>query len=204
MNIIQSPVQTLFREKGSKFLGFLFPCSTPEEFESQLQQLKTTYYDATHHCFAYRINPIQLTEFSSDDGEPSGTAGLPILNQLKSAEAVNTGAVIVRYFGGTKLGKTGLIEAYKTTTSLLTNQADFRPVVQVQLYQISYPYSEELLFTKLKNDFGLIEQQASYTDSITKQIACPIKLSEGFENYHKRVKHVGIELTKLEKTILAE
>ena len=203
MKIVQKSQQVSFRERGSKFLGYLFPCQTLEEFEVELHQIKSEHPNATHHCYAYRIDPVALREFSSDDGEPSGTAGLPILNQLKSADLVNVGAVVVRYFGGTKLGKPGLIEAYGGTTILLTDQAVASPVIQVQEYQITYPYSEELLISKMTTDFGLIERKAEYTDLVTKTVACPLETASAFEKYHKSVKHRGITLEPLGKTIVA-
>jgi uncharacterized YigZ family protein len=194
--------ESTLKDKGSKFLGYLIPCESEEQFREALDQLKKEFYDATHHCYAYRIDPNTLTEFSSDDGEPSGTAGLPILNQLKSAELINTGAVIVRYYGGTKLGKSGLIEAYKGATHLLTEKANLKEVIPVQLYEIEYPYSEELVYSKMETDFDLLEQSADYTDSVKKVIGCKTERIEDFVKYHKRVKHLGITLSELEKTFV--
>lgn len=202
MKTILGQFESNLRERGSKFLGYLFPCENEEVFRERLEAIQKEHYDATHHCYAYRIDPNSITEFSSDDGEPSGTAGLPILNQLKSAELINVGAVIVRYYGGTKLGKSGLIEAYKGTTELLTHKADLKEVVQVQRYEITYPYSEELTFNKMETDFELFEETADYTDTISKVVACSTKKAKAFEKYHERVKHVGIGLEKLDKTFL--
>lgn len=202
MNTILQNYETIYRDKGSKFIGLLFPCEQEEEFKQQLERIKKNHYNATHHCYAWRINPHKVTEFSNDDGEPSGTAGLPILNQLKSVDLVNVAAVIVRYYGGTKLGKPGLIEAYKESTALLTAKAHIKKVMRVQLYEITYPYCEELSYQKLENDFELIEQEASYTASVRKRIACNIDLADAMEKYHERVKHVGIELKVLDKTFV--
>jgi uncharacterized YigZ family protein len=109
---IEGAVESELRELGSRFLTFLFPISDAADFQASLKSLKTIYYDASHHCSAYRLATDPVTEKSSDDGEPGGTAGLPMLNALRSAELFQVGAVVVRYFGGTKLGTRGLIDAY--------------------------------------------------------------------------------------------
>src|SRR5699024_755346 len=98
--------------------------------------------DATHHCYGWRISPNNIEEFAQDDGEPGGTAGLPILNQLKSFNVVNGACVVVRYFGGTKLGKAGLIQAYGHTAELCLKQAELSNLVATQNFRIIYPYQE--------------------------------------------------------------
>ena len=191
-----------YRDLGSKFLGYLFPCEDEEQFNEQLTDLKSAYPDATHHCYAYRIDPNNIREFSSDDGEPSGTAGLPILNQLKSSDLVNAGIVVIRYFGGTKLGKSGLIQAYGETAGKAIDSADLKEIKSVQLFRISYSYSEENLINKLFSDFSLLEQNAEYTESVTKTVACPAGLALQLKKYHESIKHLGIELEQLDKTYM--
>lgn len=202
MKTILGHTESLLRERGSRFIGYLFPCETEEEFRTQLDALKTEHYNATHHCYAYRIDPNSVVEFNSDDGEPSGTAGLPILNQLRSADLINAGTVIVRYYGGTKLGKSGLIEAYKGATELLTHEASLLEITKVKRYQIRYSYSEELVYSKMETDFELFEESAEYTDSVSKVIACKASRTEAFENYFERIEHLGFELESLDKTFL--
>jgi uncharacterized YigZ family protein len=111
---VELPSKGVFKSKGSKFYGYLFHCEDEESFKVQLDFIKTQESSARHYCWALRIDPEAILERSSDDGEPAHTAGTPILRALLSHNLVNIGCVVVRYFGGTKLGVPGLIEAYGT------------------------------------------------------------------------------------------
>ncbi len=113
---ITSPCEGLYKEKGSKFFAFAFPVSSKEQVKPIVDDLRKRHHDARHVCFAYIINPLNPETRSNDDGEPSGTAGRPILGALMSKNVVNVLLVVVRYFGGTKLGTSGLINAYKTAS----------------------------------------------------------------------------------------
>lgn len=110
---IEHTSEGVFKEKGSKFLSFLHPISSELEAKELIQFYKKKYFDARHHCYGIILNVDSSFMKSSDDGEPAHTAGTPILNKLKSYELTNILCVVVRYFGGTKLGVSGLIEAYK-------------------------------------------------------------------------------------------
>ena len=114
---IEADAEALFKEKCSKFLCFAYPVTTEEQIRERLEVLYKKYYDATHHCYAWRLGPRGETFRANDDGEPSSTAGKPILGQLLSHEITDCLIVVVRYFGGTKLGVSGLIEAYKTSAA---------------------------------------------------------------------------------------
>jgi uncharacterized YigZ family protein len=110
----------LYKEKGSKFLAFAYPVSTEEEIKDKLDALKKQYYDARHHCYAFILKPEEGREESyraNDDGEPAHSAGDPILGQIRSNELHDVLVVVVRYFGGTKLGVSGLVNAYKTAAA---------------------------------------------------------------------------------------
>ncbi len=113
-----------YKEKGSKFVARAFHVEDVEEAKGYLLQMKKEYHDARHHCYAFRIQPENEIFRSSDDGEPSGTAGKPILNQILSAELFDVLVVVVRYFGGTKLGVSGLIRSYKTASRDAIEQAE--------------------------------------------------------------------------------
>ena len=111
---IKSPVEDiLLKEKGSKFLGFAYPVNDEKELKKSLDALKAEHPKATHHCYAYRLGLNGENYRANDDGEPSGSAGLPIYNQLLANELTNILLVVVRYYGGTKLGVSGLVKAYK-------------------------------------------------------------------------------------------
>lgn len=113
---IHKPGEALFKDRGSKFFAYVFPIRTEDDFKERLAELKKEHYQARHHCYAWRINPDEVAFRANDDGEPSHSAGTPILHALQSAEVINVGAIVVRYFGGTKLGVGGLINAYRTAT----------------------------------------------------------------------------------------
>ena len=113
---IETMSEGLYKEKGSRFLSFAHFVTTEEEVKSVLEDYRSKFYDARHHCYAFRVGITNILERSNDDGEPSGTAGKPILGQLHSFELTNILVVVIRYFGGTKLGVSGLINAYKTAT----------------------------------------------------------------------------------------
>lgn len=110
---IEGNAEAIFKEKSSKFLCYAFHVESEEEIVSYLERLRKQYYDATHHCYAWRLGPFGEKFRANDDGEPSSTAGKPILGQMLSREVTNCLIVVVRYFGGTKLGVPGLIAAYK-------------------------------------------------------------------------------------------
>ena len=110
---IAEAADTSIRERSSKFYAFAWPVSSEDEVKGHLDELRKKYYDATHHCYAWRMGPTGEANRANDDGEPSGTAGKPILGQILSAGLTDILIVVVRYFGGTKLGVPGLIAAYK-------------------------------------------------------------------------------------------
>ena len=111
---IEGLSEGFYKEKGSKFIAIAVPVSSVDEVKSELEKLRRQYYDARHHCYAYRLGPEPYESRQNDDGEPSGTAGKPIYGQIQSFSITNVLIVVVRYFGGVKLGTGGLIQAYKT------------------------------------------------------------------------------------------
>lgn len=130
----------LYKEKGSKFLSFAFPVVNEEEIKSCQEELRKVYFDARHHCYAWRLGLSDQTWRANDDGEPSHSAGDPILGQIRSFELTNVLVVVVRYFGGTKLGVGGLINAYKTASELALTEAKKIEIFEEVALQMKFPY----------------------------------------------------------------
>ena len=120
---VAAPAEAACRERSSKFLSWIFPVRSEEEIREHLDALRKRFFDATHHCYAWRLGPRGEAFRANDDGEPSGTAGKPILGQLLSNNLTDCLVVVVRYFGGTKLGVPGLIAAYREATADVIAQA---------------------------------------------------------------------------------
>lgn len=137
---ISGPAEGIFRDKGSKFIGYAFPLSSEEEVKILLAKVKDLHPKARHHCWAYRFTPDRNYFKLNDDGEPSGTAGRPILNTLLSSDVTNCFVVVVRYFGGTLLGVPGLINAYKTATKEALEQANIIEKTVNHVYHVSFDY----------------------------------------------------------------
>lgn len=157
---ISQPVVAEFKDRGSRFLAYAYPLASIEEFKEKLKQLKEEHHKAVHHCFAYRLGIDRNTFRVSDDGEPSGSAGRPILGQIDSKELTNVLIIVVRYFGGTLLGVPGLINAYKTVASLALQTT---PIVQKK---IELSYSLQFDYTRM-NDVMMIVKQ--YNCTVIKQ-----------------------------------
>jgi uncharacterized YigZ family protein len=165
---IAAPVEGIFRDRGSKFLAFAYPIQSENQIKEIVARLKTEHPKARHHCLAMRLSIDRSVFKLNDDGEPSGTAGRPILNTLLSKDITNVLVVVVRYFGGTLLGVPGLINAYKTATEdALTNALIIEKTVN-DIYTISFDYLQMNDVMRLVKDADLqiIEQQFDNNCSI--------------------------------------
>jgi len=166
---IEKPGMAEFKDRGSKFIAYSYPVESADDFKKYLQELKKEHPKAVHHCFAYRIGTDGNNFRVSDDGEPSGSAGRPILGQIDSKQVTNTAVIVLRYFGGTLLGVPGLINAYKTVTSLALQVT---PVVQKQIevkYRIQFDYTRmNDIMTVLKQyNCSIISQELQLFCAIT-------------------------------------
>lgn len=137
---IANPAEGFFKDKGSKFFCFAYPVQTENEVKEHLLFLRELHPKAVHHCYAYRFGLDRMVYRMSDDGEPSGTAGRPILNTLYSRDVTNILIVVVRYFGGTLLGVPGLINAYKTATESALDESELVIRHFVDHYEIHFSY----------------------------------------------------------------
>lgn len=158
---IEKPSVAEFKDRGSKFLAYALPIQTADDFKKRLKELKEEHPKAAHHCFAYRIGTDKNNFRSSDDGEPSGSAGKPILGQIDSKELTNVAVVVVRYFGGTLLGVPGLINAYKTSASLALQLTPIiqRPVlIEYELY-FDYTLMNEVMIVVKRFGCAVVQNE---------------------------------------------
>ena len=162
---IRLKAQSVFTDRSSKFLGYIYPVHSSEEVKSLLDQLRATHHKAVHWCYAYRLGEEGKDYRSSDDGEPNGTAGLPIYNQLLSADLTQVLMVVVRYYGGTKLGVPGLINAYKTTTQLAIEEATviIKNIQAIYVVTSVYQYAARLM-DNLQSEWSRV-RDAKYTNT---------------------------------------
>jgi uncharacterized YigZ family protein len=130
----------LFKEKNSKFFGFAFPVTSEIEVKTHLENLKAEHFSARHWCYAYQIGTENIKFRANDDGEPSNSAGMPIYGQIQSFEITNVLVVVIRYFGGVKLGVGGLISAYKTSAQLTLNEANIIEKTIDKKFKITFDY----------------------------------------------------------------
>ena len=157
---IAAPTEGIYKEKGSKFIALAYPVYSEEEVKELLTSLRKQYYDARHHCYAYTLGADKSRYRANDDGEPNHSAGDPILGQIRSADLSNVLVVVVRYFGGTKLGVGGLINAYKTATADALAQATLIEQYETTLLQVFFPYPQMNEVMRLIKTYELeIKQQ---------------------------------------------
>lgn len=139
---IQAASEGIYKEKGSKFIAYAYPIESEEETKEIIDSLKRQYYDARHHCFAWQLGMDGMNFRTNDDGEPSGTAGKPIHGQILSHELTNILIVVVRYFGGTKLGTSGLIQAYREAAADAIANAEIITKTIDNCYTILFEYAD--------------------------------------------------------------
>lgn len=149
---IEKPAEAIFKDKGSKFLAYAYPVENDQQIKEILNQLKKEHHTANHHCYAYRLGADKMNFRANDDGEPNNTAGKPILGQIQSNDLTNVLIVVVRYFGGTLLGVSGLINAYKNSA------ADVIKVSSIIEKQILFNYSIQFYFEHLNDVMKLLKQ----------------------------------------------
>lgn len=163
--------QGIYKEKGSRFLSFAYPMTDEEKVKPVIDNIRKEHHEARHHCYAYMIGHERIVWRSNDDGEPSGTAGRPILGQINSFGLTNILIVVSRYFGGTLLGTSGLINAYKLAAAAAIQNAGIIECTIQELYEIIFPF-------KSMNDIMKILKQDNIGQSDQKfDIECSMKIS---------------------------
>lgn len=200
-----------FRDRGSKFIAYAWPVYSNEEWQAHVEALKKEHFKAVHFCFAYRIGTDKNNYRANDDGEPSGSAGRPILGQIDSFGLSNIFVVVVRYWGGTKLGVPGLINAYKTSAAEALKNADIIEKTVEDIFRISFDYAlmsnvmnaiKKAGIEMVKQDFGNeasvdIAIRKSEVETVSDQIRAMVAGAR-IEEKEKWEKIDGFEMEYLE------
>ena len=181
-----------YREKGSKFLGFAIPVTREEEVKEELEKLKQKHHQANHHCYAYRIGFPDFRYRINDDGEPSGSAGKPIYGQILSHDLYDILIVVVRFFGGTKLGIPGLIRSYKTAAIDALDNARIITRVCMDHITINFPYNQLNDVMRVLKQMDAIFVNQAYDETCTLEFA--IRQSEATNAVHNLVKLPNISI----------
>ena len=168
---ISKPSEGIYKDKGSKFIALAYPVTDEKKIKEKLDEVRKKYHDARHHCYAYRLGFDKLVYRINDDGEPSGTAGKPIFGQLLSNDLTNVLVIVVRYFGGTKLGISGLIKAYKTATMEALKEELFITKKVLDVYEVNFNYEQMNEVMKILKEDSL-NQLDQYFD-----LKCMVKFS---------------------------
>ena len=152
---ITSPSEGFFKDRGSKFFGYAYPYTSEEELKAIIEVLKKEHHTARHHSYAYRFKQDYSVYRANDDGEPTNAAGKPILGQIDAKDLTNVAVVVVRYFGGTKLGVGGMMNAYKTAALEALNNAEIIECTIDEEFEISFGYPEMNTVMRFIKDLGV-------------------------------------------------
>lgn len=187
--ILKPSEEVLYKEKGSKFFGYAFPVLTEDEIKEHLENLKKQHYNARHWCYAWQLGTSYEHYRANDDGEPSNSAGMPIYGQLQSFEVTNILVVVVRYFGGTKLGVGGLVQAYKTTAQMALENCLIVEKTIDEIFILKFEYPEMNTVMRIIKDENLLvtnqkmELNCEFELSVRKKDAD--RIFDLFENTYK-------------------
>lgn len=169
--ISQPTEEVLYKEKNSKFFGYAFPIQKEEEVKEILEGIKKVHYNARHWCYAFQLGAEQIYYRANDDGEPSNTAGAPIYGQIQSFEVTDILIVVVRYFGGVKLGVGGLITAYRAAAQMAMEEADIIEKTIDKNFKVRFEYKD------MNNVMRVIKEKNLTIINQTMEMSCEIELS---------------------------
>lgn len=181
--------EAIYKEKGSKFFGYAFPATSEEDVKEHIENLKKLHHSARHFCYAWQIGKSYENYRANDDGEPSNSAGMPIYGQLQSFDVTNILVVVVRYFGGTKLGVGGLIQAYKTTAQMALESCKILEKTINKAFLLKFEYPEMNIVMRIIKDEDLkilnqkMELNCLFEISVRRKEAA--RIFELFENTYK-------------------
>ncbi len=177
---IQAPSEGLFKDNGSRFIAGAYPVETEAEVKTILEGLRKQYHDARHHCYAYRLGHRGDVFRANDDGEPSGSAGRPILGQIDSRALSDILVVVTRYFGGIKLGIPGLIRAYKTSTADALDSAVVVTKTACRHFLLKFDYLDMNGVMKVLKDMDLPQRAQSFAQDCSLETSVPLSAVEDF------------------------
>jgi len=195
---IKASSEGLYKDNGSRFLSLAYPCKSAEQAEDIVKTLRKEHYDATHHCYAYRIGLKGEPWRANDDGEPSGTAGRPILGEILSRNLSDILVVVVRWFGGVKLGVPGLIRAYKAATQQALDGATIITKTATTPLKVTFSYAQtdkvlkELRKRNIEDSDKKFEEECSLTAHV------PLSLMEGLKDALLKIEDTRVKELKTE------
>lgn len=189
---IPGPAEGLFKDNSSRFISFAFPVETEEEVKSIVGDLKKKYHDARHHCYAYRLGYLGDKFRANDDGEPSSSAGRPILGQIDSRGLSDVLVVVVRYFGGIKLGIPGLIRAYKTSTAEALDKAGSVEKIAGKWFSVRFGYEAMNSVMKILKDMDLKQKGQAFGAECTLQVWIRLSAEDDFRTRIGKIENCTI------------
>jgi len=191
---IAAPVtDILLKEKGSKFIGFAFPVDNEADQKKALEHIKTLHPKATHHCYAFRLDLNGENYRANDDGEPSGSAGLPIYNQLLAHEVTNILLVVVRYYGGTKLGVAGLVKTYKESAKITLEAAEIITKELETTVQINFSFEKQNQIFTLLNKFDAKILEFSAEENCTIEASLKMSLKQNISEQLSEMQNISFQ-----------
>lgn len=196
-SITKPSPEVLFKDRNSKFFGYAFPVKSEEEANTYIEELKSKHHKARHWCYAWQLGKEEQNYHyrANDDGEPSNSAGMPIYGQIQSFDVTNILVVVVRYFGGVKLGVGGLINAYKTAAQMALEESEIikRTIDEVFVVKFDYPEMNKVMQVIKQNNLNVIDQKLE----IDCRIYISVRKKDAEEIYSKFDNTYKVEITKL-------
>lgn len=189
---IAKPVEGLFKDKGSRFISLAFPVDSEEEIKLIISDLRKQYHDARHHCYAYILGADKAAYRVNDDGEPAGSAGRPIFNVLISNDLTNILVVVVRYFGGTKLGIPGLINAYKEATRSAISQATIVERIVMETYFLEFGFNDLNEVMRIIKEHSLKLMDSQFDNTCQVKIQCRRGEADAVIGKLKKIRNLSI------------
>lgn len=185
----------MYKEKGSKFLAFAFPVITENAIKEHITALRKEYFDARHHCYAWILGPEKKQFRAADDGEPNHSAGDPILGQIRSKNLTNVLVIVVRYFGGVKLGVGGLVNAYRSAAEDALYRAEIIEKTVTRNFVLQYDYESTAEVMRMVSDFNLQIIKQDFSERCTMALEVPVKINDAFLEKVKLLQSMNFNIT---------